>query len=165
MTEQRISMSKPDYVTQLEAHFGVPSQTAFGSAVFSTNVQPDQDLEQVALATYRHFVGDLWDRYGKAAWLTPWQVVYTRPASAAPDITAELATLPDPAARLSASLLLEDLPDPDAAHTALTAAFDDAAVRELVVYRLGDGAAMSGILIAARRSQSDEAILLILLLD
>jgi hypothetical protein len=38
-------------------------------------------------------------------------------------------------------------------------------VTDLVVYKIGDGAALSGILLAARRAATGETIMLVFLLD
>jgi hypothetical protein len=45
------------------------------------------------------------------------------------------------------------------------AAFDDPAVTELAVYKIGDGAAMAGLLVAARRAATGETVTLVFLLD
>jgi hypothetical protein len=90
MPEQAVkvsmSQSTPDYATRLEAAYGPPSQAAFSSAVFHSPSTGADDLTRMALATYRHFVGALWTRYGEEAWMTPWREVYTRPAAAEHDI-------------------------------------------------------------------------------
>lgn len=49
--------------------------------------------------------------------------------------------------------------------TDLVAAYDDDSVTELNVYNIGDGGAMSGILIAERRRDSGETTNLAVLLD
>lgn len=49
--------------------------------------------------------------------------------------------------------------------SALSAAYDDPAVTELCVFNLGDGEAMSGLLIAGRRGASGESTYLVFLLD
>lgn len=150
---------------QLEAAYGGPSQSGFGSAVFQETLHSSDDLTQAALSTYKTFVGPLWDRFGAPAWMGPWREVYVRNAGATPDIVAELRAITDPDARLSAPMILDTIDRPDAARAALSAAFDDSAVTELRVFNLGDGAAMSGLLIAARRGPSGEAGFLIFLMD
>ena len=152
----------PDFVLKLEAVFGVPSQAAFGSAVFHEHLATGDKLEQGALAKYKYFVGELWARYGEDAWMGPWQEVYARAKDATADIAGELGTLADRAAKLSASMLLEAGED---AAASLAAAFDDATVTELAVYALGDGGAMSGVLVAGRRAAREEATYLVFLLD
>lgn len=157
-------VTKPDYVIALELAYGTPSQAGFGSAVFYTPGQPAPDLDQAALAHYRYFVGDLWERYGEAAWLGPWRQLYRRPPGAAHDIVGELRALPDHTARQSAGVLLDEAENAAKAQAALVTAFDDPAVTELAVFNLGDGGELSGILLAGRR-QDHSAIFLFFLLD
>ncbi len=156
---------KPDDVTALEAAYGAPSQAGFGSAVFYERLQATDALDQAALAKYRFFVGDLWDRYGEAAWMGPWKRVYTRQAGGTSGIVVELRGMDDREARLSASVILDEVDDAENARAALAAAFDDPAVTELAVYTVGDGAAMAGILIAGRRGDTGETTFLVFLLD
>jgi hypothetical protein len=152
-----------EHVTALQAVYGAPSQSAFGSAVFFEKTV--DDLEQAALAKYRYFVGELWERYGEAAWLSQWKEVYTRQPDTSADIVAELRGIADQAAQLSVPMILDTVQDAEQARAALAAAFDDAAVKELSVYTIGDGAAMSGLLIAARRAATGESTFLVFLLD
>jgi hypothetical protein len=62
-------------------------------------------------------------------------------------------------------MILDTVQDADQARAALAATFDDATVTELSVYNIGDGAAMSGLLIAARRAETSEALFLVFLMD
>jgi len=158
------SSVRPGVVAALEAIYGPPSQAGFGSAVFYDPLAPGVDLEQAALARYQFFVGDLWERYGADAWMGPWQRVYSRPAGAARDIVAELRTLANRDAAISASVLLDSVDAPEQAQAALAAVFDDPAVAELTVYTLGDVGAMAGLLVAGLR-QERGAIFLVFLLD
>ena len=61
-------------------------------------------------------------------------------------------------------MILDDVDDADTAQAALAAAFDDPLVTELRVFNLGDGGAMSGILVAGKL-QNHGAIFLVFLLD
>ena len=150
-----------DSVVALQSVYGLPRQAGFGSAVFSDRVKAN-DLEQAALKHYRYFLGNLWDWFGEAAWMTPWKQIYRRRPDRKPDIVTELRSLTgDPAS--SVSMLLETA-NPDAAQKALSVAYDDATVSDLAIYTTGDGAAMSGLLIAGRR-QTEEATFLVFLLD
>lgn len=154
---------RPLYVEALETQYGAPSQSGFGSSVlFASAVNSRAELERLALAAYRHFTGELWDKWGEAAWMGPWRLLLAR--SAAGDIAADLRQLSDPVAQSSGNMLLETVPDPNAAQASLAAAFDHAAVRDLLVFNLGDGGAMSGLLIAARR-ENGEAVFLVFLMD
>ena len=149
----------PKALTNLKAAYGEPSQAGFGSAVFHERIDSREDLEQLALAKYRFFVGPLWERYGEKAWMAPWKEVATRKANTDHDIVAELRAIADPLAALSVPMILDNNV------TALSAVFDDPAVTELRVFSLGDGGAMSGLLIVGRRPALGETTFLIFLMD
>lgn len=156
---------KPDYVTRLQAAYGAPSQEGFGSAVFHETMQGTDNLTQAALAKYRYFVGKLWARYGEDAWMGPWKEVYARLASAKPDIVAELRGIADQEAQRSVPMVLDNVASAEVARAALSAAFDDPALTELRAFNLGDGGAMSGLLIAGRRGSTGETTFLVFLMD
>ena len=158
------SGGKPEYVETLEGAYGVPSQEGFGSAVFYEEKGAGQSLEEAALAKYKYFVGELWERWGQDAWMGPWKEVYARKAGAKHDILAELKGISDPGASMSVPMILDVVESADAARKALAAAYDDASVTELRVYNLGDGGAMSGLLVGGRRD-TGEATFLVFLLD
>ena len=152
-------------VADLEAAYGQPSQAGFGSAVFTEALDASDSLEQAALKKYQYFVGDLWERYGEDAWMGPWKEVYARPAGAEADIAAELRGIDDQSTALSAEMILDNVDNADAARAALSAVYDDPAVTELRVFNLGDGEAMSGLLVVGRRVESADATFLVFLLD
>ncbi len=78
---------------------------------------------------------------------------------------AELHGLTDLDAAISAPMILDVVEDADAARAALAAAYDDPAVTEMRVFNLGDGEAMSGLLVASRRQGAGEVTFLVFLLD
>jgi Asp/Glu/hydantoin racemase len=78
---------------------------------------------------------------------------------------AELRGITDVDARNSAPMILDVVQDAEQAKAALAAAFDDPAVSDLRVFNLGDGGAMSGILVAGRRAAAADATFLVFLLD
>lgn len=151
--------------SELERVFGPPSTSGFGSAAFRVPLPAAEDLESVARSTYRSFVGPLWDRWGEEAWMGPWAEVYVRPEGGEPDVLAELGSLHDPRVASSVSILWEGAEDPAAASKALRAAFDDDGVTRFALYSIGDGAAMSGLLLAGARAAEGEAVILTLLMD
>ena len=157
--------AKSQVVASLEDAYGTPSQAGFGSAVFHEQMKAGDDLEQAALAKYRYFTGDLWERWGEEAWMSPWKEVYVRQAGAKPDIMAELRGISDPDAAISVPMILDNIDGADQARAALAAAYDDPAVTDLRVFNLGDGGAMSGLLIAGRRQGTGEATFLVFLMD
>ena len=154
---------KPAYITTLEKAYGPPSQAAFGSAVFYADTGAE-DLTKEALAKYQYFAGELWERWGEEAWMGPWKEVYARKPGAKADIVAELNGIKDIDARNSVPMIVEVVENAEAARKALAEAYDDPAVTELRVFSLGDGGAMSGLLVAGKR-KSGEATFLVFLLD
>lgn len=165
MTDHGRTIGQPDYLVQLEAAYGGPSQQCFGIALFFNTLANTDDLTQASLSKYQTFVGKLWERYGEQAWMGPWRAVHARKAGATPDIVAELRDIADSDARRSVPMLLDDIHGAEAARAALSAAFDDPAVTELRTFNLGDGEAMSGLLIAGRRGASGETTFLVFLMD
>ena len=166
MPEESVSsFGKPDYVVELERVYGMPSENAFGSSVFYDAVEMSEgSLEQAAIAKYKHFAGETWERYGEENWMAEWRAIYTRDSNTTQDFVVELRSISDPGARLSVSLLIEKGDHTTEAHAALSKAFDDNSVSELQVYKIGDGDAMSGILIASRRPKAG-SVFLVLLMD
>ena len=158
-------MNKPEYVSQLETAYGAPSQAAFGSAVYFEQLNEADDLEKMALAKYRYFVGELWERFGPDAWMGPWKEVYARKAGARNDVVTELRSIRDIDAAISVPMILDNIQDAEKARAALSTAFDDLFVTDLRVYNLGDGGAMSGLLIAGRQEVTGEGLILVFLLD
>lgn len=157
--------AKPDYVISLEAAYGPPSQAGFGSAVFYAPLGADDSLTGAALAKYKYYVGELWERWGEDAWMGPWKEVYTRKPGAKPDIVAELRGITDQDAAISTPMILDVVQDAEGARAALAAAYNDPAVTELRVFNLGDGGAMSGLLVAGYRKEIGAATFLVFLLD
>lgn len=151
--------AKPAYVSALETAYGAPSQEGFGSAIFFERMAASDDLEEQALEKYKYFVGSLWERYGEAAWMGPWRLVYSRAADARREIAAELSAISEPDAASSVFMVL------DVDKAALVAAFDDPAVTTLAVYNAGDGQAMSGVVIAGQRAATGETTFLVFLMD
>ncbi len=155
---------KPDYILALEKTYGPPSQEGFGAAVFFEQIEEDGDLEELARKYYQYFVGELWERWGEEAWMVPWKEVYTRKAGAKHDIVKELQGIDDRDAVNSVPLVLEVIEDPQAAKKALAGAYDDPEVADLRVYTIGDGEAMSGLIVAGLR-ENGEATFLAVLMD
>lgn len=176
-----MTSNSPGYVIQLQDLFGAPSQSGFGSAVFydeSSAGSGAESLEAYGLSKYRYFCGDKWDQFGEDAWLSGWKLVYQRDVSTtgAPvakvsadsdtpfGIVAELRAIPDRSIRSLIPMLIDEVEDPVAAQSALTGGFDSPEVSELAIYSVGDGAAMSGVMIVGRRG-TNSLLSLVLLLD
>jgi hypothetical protein len=154
----------PDYVVNLEAAYGVASQAGFGSAVFFDQTDSAGALEKKALEKYEYFLGDRWNSVGKDVWMCKWKKVYTRSDHAAQrKIVDELRSIADVDARVSVPMILDNIENAQNAQQALSAAFDDSAATELAVYNIGDGEAMSGLIVAGRRSNGETAVLVFLM--
>jgi hypothetical protein len=94
-----------------------------------------------------------------------WREVYSRGEGTHHDIVSELRGIADPDTRNSVPMILEVVEDAAAARAALSAAFDAPQVTELRVFNLGDGGAMSGLLVAGRREPAGETVVLVFLMD
>ncbi len=163
--QPKAGATKPQSVADMESAYGPPSQAGFGSAVFYEALGAGDSLVDAAFAKYKYFVGELWERWGEDAWKGPWKEVYARKAGAKADIVAELRGIADPDAAISAPMILDVVQDAEGARAALAAAYNDPAVTELRVFNLGDGGAMSGLLVAGRRAAAGDATFLVFLLD
>ncbi len=62
-------------------------------------------------------------------------------------------------------MILDNIDDPEQGKAALAAAYDDASISELAVFNIGDGGAMSGIVLAGRHKLSDKTTILVFLMD
>lgn len=126
-------------VADLQAIYGPPSQSGFGSAVFDELIEPGSDLEAIARRYYQHFVGSLWEQYGESAWMSSWKQVYVRPKGIQPDIVAELQAIADlVAANYVPILLLTETDDYAKAQQALGTIFNHPQVTNLSVYAIAD---------------------------
>jgi hypothetical protein len=132
--------------------------------VFHELIESRTDLESIALRYYQYFVGNLWEQYGESVWMSTWKPVYVRSGEIQPDIVAELRAIADQAAANHVPILLLDETDDQAkAQQALAAVFDAPQIINLSVYTIGDGAALSGLLVAGYRP--NEMTMLISLID
>ena len=155
---------KPVYVAALEAAYGEPSQEGFGSAVFFEQMQQDDDLEEMAKKYYQYFVGKNWDEWGEEVWMSPWKEIYRRPQKSKHNIEEELREIEDFDTQLQVGMILDDIENADAAKAALSEVYDPEEVVDLRAYNIGDGEAMSGLLLAGLRDNG-EATFLVFLMD
>ena len=157
---------KPEYVTDLEAAYGAPSQAGFGSAVFYERLQGKLTIlnrpRSPSTSTSSAICGSasaMTRGWGRGRRSTP-----ARP-DAERDIIVELRGITNRDARSVSADDPRQHRRCGEARAALSAAFDDSAVTELVVYNMGDGGAMSGLLVAGRRGKTGESTFLVFLLD
>lgn len=156
MTANASSPGLPAF-DRLAQVFGEASQNAFGSAVFFEPGPRTGSLEQEALGKYEYFCGETWARFGPENWMATWQHLHGRERDSNDGIESELRGLADREAQQAAEMLLET------GSEALKAAFDDPGMTQLEIFKIGDGGAMSGILIAAEHDSG--RLFLVFLLD
>lgn len=151
-------------IAELEEVFGAPSDAGFGSAVFSSpaTATHSQSLEAEGKAIYQKFCGDIWEKFGVENWLATWKLLHERPAGGVGDIVTEIQAIRDPESGSAAQMLLDGA-DPDRAAAALRAAFNDTSLVRLQIFKIGDGGAMSGAIIAAETNAGARFFLIILL--
>ncbi len=158
----------PAWIEMLQQTFGSPSQAAFGTAVFAettadTNASSnDNELETRAQAWYQYFCGPNWEKFGPRNWMGTWLRVDSDAELDVP-ILQVLAQLQDWQTRQSGEQMLEGHADAATAKRVLSQAFDDPTMDVRQIYRIGDGNAMCGILIAGRRPKGESAFLAFLL--
>ena len=96
--------------------------------------------------------------------MSPWKVVYRRPEDEVHDILAELRGIEDFDTQMAVEQILDNIEEPEKGQQALAAVYDPAEVADLRVYNIGDGEAMSGLIVAGQRP-SGVATFLVFLLD
>lgn len=143
---------RPALVCDLENVFGVASSAAFGSTVFfddQSSSGNQRTLEDMSIEKYRFFCGETWTKFGEDKWLKGWSELYHRSVGHTNGIVSELRSITVQPFRSCLTMFLDGNEDNDAVHQLLSKAFDGDGVRELRIFSLGDGEAMSGFLIAS----------------
>jgi hypothetical protein len=149
----------------LQKIYGGPEVTGMGSSVTEVTLPEAGKLEEIAKQRYQKFCGEIWERFGPENWMSQWAEVYRRPAGQTGKILEELRGLEDHTASMAGSMILDNIDEPEAAHATLSEVFDDPAIDGLSIFRLGDGEAYSGLLIAAERGPGQPATFLTFLMD
>ena len=126
--------------------YGKPSSAVFGSSVFynTLNYTP---LESEALNNYKAFLGGQWNADTETRWKSTWKKCFERPKGTTPDILTELNGIKDADAKRSVPLLTELIDNADQGKLALAAVFNHADMTKVEVYTVGDGEALSGLLL------------------
>jgi hypothetical protein len=94
-----------------------------------------------------------------------WKEVYRRTQNFKGDIINELKAITDLNTRFSVPMFLDGIENPQKAQAALETAFNDSAISELTIHNIGDGGAMSGLIITAFRKTKGDATFVIFLMD
>jgi hypothetical protein len=133
-------------IAALENIFGKATDAGFGSAVFHGATVAGDSVENKAVEHYKKFLGAKYNAEREQAWMSPWKNVFTR-SNKGSGIVSELASITDAEAKRSVPLFTEFTSEPEAAASALASAFDHEHVKDLAVFRIGDGEAMSGLIL------------------
>jgi hypothetical protein len=134
-------------IEALEKVYGKPVSTGFGSAVFYDESKQNASLASIALNVYKLFMGEKWNAETESTWMSAWKKVYERSPGNAADILSELNNVKDADAKRSVPLLTELVENAEDGQHALAAAFNHADISQVQVYSVGDGEAMSGLLL------------------
>ncbi len=157
-----ISPQLPQYVSDLIALYGQDYGNLLGSAVFYDILDPDADLEQVALRRQRDLIGPEWFDPKQEDWLGGWLLLYRRLLQQIGDIVKEFEDVYDIYEKI-----LEDFLDPlncgdhSIACQKLAIAFDDPDVTDLRIYEMHDQDILTGRLVIGRRSNGETTTLII----
>ncbi|MBL8889082.1 MAG: hypothetical protein JNL67_03830 [Planctomycetaceae bacterium] len=156
---------RPTGLAELEEMFGAASDAGFGSAVFfsSGDRAAERSLEAEGLQVYEKFCGKKWTKFGVENWLSNWKLLHERPIQDGGDIVAEIEAIRDPESGSAAQMLLDAGPDVERAATTLRTVFNDPDIARLQIFKIGDGGAMSGAIIAAQWPVGVRVFLIILL--
>lgn len=137
-----------DIITALEDVYGKRSSTGFGSSVFYEIAKQDLSLTSVALEVYKLFMGEKWNPETESAWLNGWKIVYERNPGTVPDILKELNDIKDTDAKRSVPLLTEFIENAEQGKAALAGAFNHPDISHVAVFKIGDNAEMSGLILS-----------------
>lgn len=154
-----VSSSIPHYVQDLIALYGLNKDSLLDTAVFYEKVEPNTDLEQVALRYYQKFIGSAWHQ----EWLAGWDCLYTRPAGQPGDVINEFKAVNDTLESVL-DILLNPLnnDDYDTAPQKLAVAYNAPEVMDFRIYKIADNDIMEGRFILGYRGNGETTILILL---
>jgi hypothetical protein len=155
------SSQPPKYVSDLMELYGHSSGKLLGSGVFYDILEPEVDLEQVALCHHREFVGPKFFEPKKEGWLRGWKLLYRRPQGQLGNIVQEFEAVYDILEKVWEQFL-NPLRGNDyqTAPQKLAIAFDNPDVTDLRIYQLHDEDILNGRLIMSRRVNGETTTLI-----
>jgi hypothetical protein len=134
-------------IEALEKVYGKPVSTGFGSAVFYDDSKQNAGLASIALDAYKLFMGEKWNTETESAWMSAWKKVYERSPDTVANILNELNNIQDADAKRSVPLLTELVENAEQGKLALAAAYNHPDISQVQLFSVGDGEAMSGLLL------------------
>lgn len=158
-----LSPDIPQYARDLMDFYSPPRQDAWGVTIFYERIQPEADLEEVALRQYKYFVGESCEESSPRLirWLREWKLIYQRTPDLEPNIRLELDAATSVAGldyddRIANMLDYDyDEVGPYREPAVLAAGFNSPEVKDFQIYTLGDGEVMEGLLTIARRRNGE----------
>jgi hypothetical protein len=142
---------------RLQALLGPCEPVGMGDALCREPLPADRPLEAWARAKYLVLANKNWEVFEPEAWLANFHEVTRRPSGMDGKIIDELLARKGDHFELVVENFLTNRDDAAELRTALTAVFDGPHMAEVVVYAIGDGAALNGLLIVGRHRTGDEA--------
>ncbi|MDK3157424.1 hypothetical protein QPK87_12685 [Kamptonema cortianum] len=153
----------PRYVSDLIALYDHSPRKLLGSGVFYDLLEPEANLEQVALRRQREFVGDKFYTPKEKDWLRGWHLLYRRPEGQAGNIVKEFESVYDICEKIWEKFLNPlGQNDSKTAPQELAIAFNDPQVTDLRIYQIHDQDILNGRLIISRRSNGETTTLIFL---
>jgi hypothetical protein len=141
---------------RLQALLGPCGPVGMGDALCREPLPANRPLEAWARAKYLVLANKNWEVFEPEAWLAPFREVHRRTADSQGKIVEELLALNGNNIELVIENFLTNRDDAAELKTALSAVFDGPAMAEVVVYAIGDGEALNGVLIVGRHRTGDE---------
>lgn len=129
----------------LEKIYGPSSAEGWGSAVFAGMAKEGEALAATAQKLYQQFLGEKAKSNFDSVWMPAFKQVLVR--NGAGKVLEDLTKIEDPDAKNSVGLLTDAVEDSAGAQQALSSAYDNADLLEVGAFTIGDGEAMSGIIL------------------
>jgi hypothetical protein len=142
--------------SRLQARLGPCGPVGMGDALCREPLPADRPLEEWARAKYLVLANKNWEMFDPQAWLAQFREVHRRPAESHGPLVEELLALQGDNIELVLENFLTTRDDAAELKKALAGVFDGPTMAEVVVYAIGDGEALHGVLIVGRHRTGDE---------
>lgn len=145
-----------DAWARLQSLWGPCEPVGMGDALCREPLAAGVSLDEWARGKYLVLANKNWDLFEPEKWLAEFREVHRRPDGVEGTIVDELLALRGNNIELVIENVLTNREDAAALKPALSAVFDGPHMAEVVVYSIGDGEALNGLLIVARHRTGDE---------
>jgi len=141
---------------RLQALLGPCGPVGMGDSLCREPLPAAASLDEWARAKYLVLANKNWEVFDPEAWLAPFREVHRRPKDSPGEIVEELLALHGDNIELVIENFLTNREDASELKGALAAVFDGRSMAEMVIYAIGDGEALKGVLIVGRHRTGDE---------